>query len=434
MEENFVGRLWALLHRPTLAKTQYRPKRGTAAYGRAERIGLADFRKHMTGVKTLAVSCLRLRKALFIAFDIDARFNERLCVIKGVLKQRGIASAAFAIEGTDAGRGKIVLTFKEPIPQAQAVTLANDILREAQADLFFGASNGDVTVFPNHGMPAGNTVRLFGINLRRGSGELTEAPQSLDGELSDLWYVTPADIGAEAAPEYHLIPGYDGTLQKPYAGNGATVAGDMMSAAWRSPSREVFEAWCDRAAQSTGLSSGAREQLGRADVRLRTWRKVEAQRDAPRDGIDRLGSWQPLAHPPAGLKATSPAWKVYVAAANLAVSLKRNPHCFAITYGQWADLCGYTSKSACGKAVIEAEKRGLLIRIDRGDATLGGFPTMIALVGRGETAEQAFQSGYASDEYRRRRDARAAVKKSPRGNWVEDGIIKYCPRAVGIAA
>jgi len=433
MEENFVGRLWALLHRPTLAKTQYRPKRWTAAYGRAERIGFADFRKHMTGVKTLAVSCLRLRKALFIAFDIDARFNERLCVIKGVLEQRGIASAAFAIEGTDAGRGKIVLAFKEPIPQAQAVTLANDILREAQADLFFGASNGDVTVFPNRGKPAGNTVRLFGINPRRGSGELTEAAPSLDGELSDLWYVTPADIGAEAAPEYHLIPGYDGTLQEPYAGNGATVAGDMMRAAWKASSREAFEAWCDGAAQSA-LSSGAREQLVRADVRHRTWRKVEAQRDALRDGIDHLGSWQPLAHPPEGLKATSPAWKVYVAAANLAVSLKRNPHCFAITYGQWADLSGYTSKSACGKAVIEAEKRGLLIRIDRGDATLGGFPTMIALVGRGETVEQAFQSGYASDEYRKRCEARTVAGKLLRGNRVEHGEIKYAPRIDRVAA
>ena len=267
--------------------------------------------------------------------------------------------AAFGIQGSD-DRGKVVLTLASPIPQRDGVALANAIYAEAVSDLLFGKANGDVTVFPNNGSSAGNTVRLFGKNLKRPDWNLSlsESPLDLTGSLSDLWYLQPAEIEAQITTvvSKSTIHSRDMMvlLTEPYIGNGDTIASDMLKAAWRCESLTEFENCCERMLTQKTLSAGARDQLERSDFRTRTWAKRSHSKHVRRES--RLGLWRPLTSPPDQLSERSPEWRVYKAATDYCLQIARNPHCLSITYGQWADLAKYGSKTACGKAVTKAEK------------------------------------------------------------------------------
>jgi len=163
-------------------------------------------RDHFLGRLTLAPSCLdKHGRSLFLVFDVDRRFYDRLSVFAAVLRRRGLERAAFATEGSSFGRGKVVVTLRQPIPQAQAQALAASIIEEARADLLFGAEGADeVTVFPKGGSAAGNTVRLFGTNLARREGEATARPRSISMAGSLISHISNRPRSRRSRPHYHL--------------------------------------------------------------------------------------------------------------------------------------------------------------------------------------------------------------------------------------
>jgi hypothetical protein len=430
----FVTRLYETLNRPTTAKVQRRHSVLATGEGHAVvysphvRIGLPDFEEHFRGIQTIAVSAVKAERALFLAWDIDRMFIQRLGIIRRVLSKRHFAEAAFAIQG-DEDRGKIVLTLSSSIPQPQGVALSTAILSDAASNLRFGVINGDVTTFPNEGSSAGNTVRLFGKNRKRLDDALClcEAPLDLTGSLSDLWYLQPAKVLSAKAPAVSksTIHSRDTMVlsKEPYTGNGDTIAADMLRVAWRCESRTKFDEVCDSMLRQVGLTSGTRSQLEREDFRHRTWAKRAVGKTIVRESL--VGAWRPLESPPKGLLEGGSPWRVYKAATDYLIRIGRNPHCFSITYGHWADLADFASKTGCGSAVVKAESAQLLVRIDRGQSIRGGLPTLVCFVGANETLQQAFDSGQVSDEFQERLLTRLKSGLAPNGNVVVGGRIIY---------
>lgn len=371
--------LWELLQRPLKAKEQVQ-RDGAWGYTRARTITRSDFTRHLNNEVTYAVGSVYEKKALFLAWDIDALFQERLAVFAEVFMARGWYSAAFAVSGSTEQRGKLILTLAEAIPQTAGVSLVRAILDGCKRDPRFGpVAAGDVTMFPNSGSAAGNTVRILGRNRsRRDIG--TERVLALGGAapsdaVAFLRGVFPLPLGAvlpggtasplstghrdsgenshnacrldsgetenhPSAPHGVIVgktaprPFHEEVqrlIAEPYSGNGETVAADALRLAryahdlQRDAGEELFGRLCDKMiANSPNMTKGAREQLLRRDFRDRTWRKII---DSPRTGTRTscIGMWQPLTpdSPDAWLngykKPGVAAWKVYDAAVRCAL-------------------------------------------------------------------------------------------------------------------
>jgi len=112
----FRRNIYNLLGRPLKAKTQYQhPATGQWKYKPLKRIEPSEFYAHLKGRTTIALCPIAEfatvvgRFALFVCWDIDERFRDRLDIMRQVLTGRGYAGGAFAVTGSDEGRGKVVL-------------------------------------------------------------------------------------------------------------------------------------------------------------------------------------------------------------------------------------------------------------------------------------------------------------------------------------
>ncbi len=181
LDRPLADRLWELLNHPHIAKQQVQSKAGEWCYLRSRTITKREFTQHIADEFTLAVSAVYRKQALFLAWDIDENFQERLEAFSAVLYDHGMGSAAFATSGSEWDRGKIILTLARPIPQSQGVAFARTILEEAAKAPEFGDPK-QVTVFPNAGSAAGNTCRILGRNRKR-SQVGTEQVLSLTAEV-----------------------------------------------------------------------------------------------------------------------------------------------------------------------------------------------------------------------------------------------------------
>jgi len=445
---------------------------GSWGYGRTHSIDRSSFRSHFKGKTTLAPSCLdKSGRALFVVFDVDRRFYERLSIFATVLRRRGLERAAFATEGSDDGsdrnlcRGKIVLTLAEPMPQVQAQGLASSIIEEARADILFGLEESphEISVFPRGGSPQGNVVRLFGTNKSR-TAAVGEASLDLDGWVSDLPYLEPASFttispGRDSGEEQTgttkrtgksqgssfttIPPGRESgeehpdkrtariatLLVQPYTGTGATIAGDMLALAHdvrrsgvENPAA-ALEAILDKLVlRSPNMTRGARENVLRKKAQEKALDLAFSVTTIPT--ADELGAWRPLPAEQLALVGCG-ARKAYTSATNLLVSLRRDPHVFSIGYRQWALLAGYSEPSVCRHAVDDAEKHGLLFRIDRGTQGLGGLSTMVAFVGDGETLQSAYDDALTTDTFQARLAQRKERDLPPPVHFVENGVPIY---------
>jgi hypothetical protein len=428
--EHFGSRVYALLNRPNKAKSQTRDGY-TDAYG----ITLGYFENHLIDGDCLALMCCHGGLAKFVCWDIDWAFEARLIVVKQVLADHGFQRAAFAINGSSTGRGKVVLTFVTPVDQDAARILADDLLAEFASDARFGSfvKGRDVSVYPTRG--DGSGVRLFGRNRLRFAHGLGEAPLDLDGDLSDLYYVEPISIepiSIESPPEPSATPAVrvprvgksalsawaSNFVAEPYTGSTVELfkcqvrLGHEVAAVFGDAARErLAEFFSTIAANSPSLSASSQRSLSRSDV-IETVLRY-ASKSAGKPVAEALADgWAPLdlekenhTYPEVyGSQKRLPrgAMTIYTTLTAYILEHRLDPHCFAIDFKRMAEYCGFNSKDTVFKALTAAQEAGILFRVDHGTSALGGLPTMLTFVGQGETLQDAYDAALATEALRQR--------------------------------
>ncbi len=467
-------RIYELLGKPKMASRQfYAPTKGWI-YSRARGFSASQFYAHLRGEKTLALSPLAnvagYPCALFICWDIDELFRQRLPVMRKVLDELGASSGAWAATGSDEGRGKVLLSFASPMLQDDSVRFASNVLLNARGHLLWGPDTKKVDTFPKGGQ--GGVVRILGRNLSRTEeGHLDYALDML-GQPSDLSAVVPyAHVGTSPddvplrtplsiPPSMRIdsgrtagraivapIPSLSARAQRlrttPYMGNGTTVYRDtsyLAKAAIRhhgneADGRSAFETWCEELrGQIPSDKSQTLRQIDDASTRDRVWREaceyVKVGVGVGESASCALGDWRPLSPdtfvPFEGFsKPSRRAWRVYIHACERVVALSRNPHCFPLSYSEWQRLGDYDDKSNCRKDVDAAEQAGMLFRLDRGEARVGGLITLLTFVGGGQTLQLAYDLGVATDEYKQRLKDREERSLPPFLGCVKDNRLWF---------
>lgn len=467
--------IYKLLGKPRMASRQFLAPDKDWIYSRARTISASQFYAHLRGQSTLTLSPLSKINGqtcvLFICFDIDEMFMQRLGIVREVLDELGTLPAAWAATGSDDGRGKVILSLASPMPQKDAVILASCILDKARRRLLWGTETKKVDVFPKRGQ--GGVVRILGRNQVRAREGHVDVPLDMYGESSDLRTVSPyvhgitledrpcptsgslplskrIDSGKEKSPTNDLDSGKlalpvfaERARTTPYTGDGTSIYKDMRRLACaairrsgnETEGRSVFESWCDELrAQIPSDKSQTLRQVDDTSGRARAWRSASS---FMKTGIGigdelnyNLGNWH-LLTPRDYVRLenfeepTRGAWRAYNAAAERIIAVARNPHCFRLAYSEWQRLGDYDDKSNCRKDSDAAERAGLLFRLDRGEARVNGLVTLLTLVGRGQTLQQAYDLGIQSAEFQQRRRVREERRLPPFLGCVKDNRLFF---------
>ena len=419
----FGQRLFGLLNRPQYAKFQDTH----GAYGFAREIGLRHFNSHLRGDDTIALSTVSVGKAKFLAVDVDRDFNLRLPIFRAVLARRELDYSAFAVTGSDPGRGKIIVALRQQIPQRQAVRLVQDILADAVADADFGTYKAkDASVYPTGG--DGSHVRILGRNLRRArhSG-LHEIPLNLLGELSDLCYVQPAAI----EPEQFDVPNgglrtrisswAESFIGQPYVGttlelhrSQVRLAHEAVELYGEAASTQLQEWFAQIEAASPNVSASCRRQLTRPDVVQRIVTFVRSVRTDIRTLSIPGYRWCPKSE----IQAPRPAIRAYTALTEYVLDRQLDPHCFAMAYSTVAALTGYCDKGRARQAILKAEDAGLIVRLDNGVADQRyQLCALYALVGEGDDPTIARAKGTSHPKY-----ADRIAERTRLGHFVQTAV------------
>lgn len=419
----FAKRIFGLLNRPQYGKFQ----NTDGVYGAAREIALRDFKSHLDGRDSIAVSTVNVGKAKFLAVDVDRDFNKRLPIFASVLARRELDYASFAVTGSDAERGKVIVTLQTPLPQRQAIRLVQDILSDAVADAAFGQYKAkDASVYPTGG--DGSHVRILGRNLRRArhSG-LHEIPMNLLGELSDLCYVQPAAI----EPEQLGVP--NGGLRtristwaelfigQPYVGttlelhrSQVRLAHEAVELFGEAASAQLQEWFAQIEAGSPSISASCRRQLTRPDVVQRIVTYVRSVRPDIRTLSIPGYRWCPKSE----IQAPRPAIRAYTALTEYVLDRQLDPHCFAMAYSTVAALTGYCDKGRARQAILRAEDAGLIVRLDNGVADQRyQLCALYALVGEGDDPTTARAKGASHPKY-----ADRIAERTRLGHFVQTAV------------
>jgi len=158
------------------------------------------------------LSCATDGNALFMGFDIDARFGPRLNAIRSVLSDFGLKGASFATTGSSEGRGKVITCVAASVPLDLVRRVADMTLRYAQLGQDFGplAKSSDIGVYPLR--DEGGLLRILGRNPKR-NGSIEIPLRLSDWEISDLTEITPISaidlerVVQRFAPTHGALPG-----------------------------------------------------------------------------------------------------------------------------------------------------------------------------------------------------------------------------------
>jgi hypothetical protein len=156
-------------------------------------LGASTVEAHLSGALTLALSAASSDSrgklwAHFAAFDVDARFPERLRILNEIISDLGLATAAFATGGSKPDKGKVVITLRKNVPVEAARALLVRILEGAYEDcpeLFSTTGPGDLELYPTQG--GGGLLRILGRNgFRQGNLESATSLNALPLSLGDV--------------------------------------------------------------------------------------------------------------------------------------------------------------------------------------------------------------------------------------------------------
>jgi hypothetical protein len=345
--------------------------------------------------------------------DVDALFLDLLSVIRAAALAIGgedLLAAIFCTNGSDDGRGKIIVTFTQPVSSRDARKLVRHLCRRARASAAAqDLQRNEISAYPQE--KSGGLVRILGRNARRGGS--IEATFSLDGEpgLSHVRRLTPAKLaqiiavlGDNVAPwAKRLIETawlrFEGTNK--HFGHMLALAREAIRIRGRTRGLRLYEEWLEKIkANSPELSLPSQKTKDPRNAldhsRKRAWELASK----------RPSSWDPLE-----LSIRKGIPRGVVRLCNGLVSFVREkglrPSCFGIDYERIALLID-SSKSTAHRLVQRAEECGVVVIHDRGSSRRRGVPgqcTRLGLVCRGQTPEQVRAAGIASGHRRVRLSA-----------------------------
>jgi hypothetical protein len=412
---SFVGLFQQLLHL-SIARTGSAFKNEFS--GDFQVVTTQLLRAHFAGDVSLGFVCLEdgtsRGDALFGAIDIDAHFPRRLPVLHRALKAvggEGLARAAFATSGSDDGRGKVIVSIERPMAASDVRLVMSAVKRAALADPAFGHMQraDEIELRPLGG--AGGLLRILGRNRgkdRPGFVAPVETPITLDGELADLTGVHPLSVArvreiaaAQRTRNADRFAWVEGWLAQAWTyreedGNTRGIFRRMVALANASLERygpqdglRYFRAWCATVASNSPAldapsptNKDRRNPVRHEPTLARAWRYA----------LTRERRWEPVDLVGSGLHPSHV--RAYTTLADYAYSRSLTPEFFSITYEFIAlELLGEGHKKTVWKQIQVLVNRGLVVihdsglamrRDERGDYRKG-LPTIMGLVGRGQT-------------------------------------------------
>jgi hypothetical protein len=407
--------LWNLLHfehaKAVLQSNgQYKGQRIAVTHEALER--------HLAGEVTLGFTVLHYKLALYVALDVDARFSELLPFIRAaVLKVGGedLLAAIFCTNGSDDRRGKVVVTFTQPVAATVARKLVQQLCRRVRAsEPAQDLQRNELSAYPHE--RSGGLVRILGRNVGRGGP--IEAPFSLDGEpgLSHVRPLTRVKLAAIVASfSDNLAPWARRRIETPWVrregtakhfGHMVALAREAIRIYGRGRGFRHYDEWLEMVrANSPELSLPSLKTKDSRNV-------IEHSRKTAWDyACKNPNSWEPLE-----LQVRKGIPRGAVRAYNLLVGfVRRNglrPDRFGIDYERSGVLFD-TSKSTAHRWVKCAAKAGVVVIHDRGRRHTKGAPgkcVQLGLVCRGQTPDQvrAVRTNVSSSQ------EEAPIMQSPR--------------------
>ena len=395
--------LWKLLH---LERAKAVPQALAGGYpGKRSPTNLVDVERHLAGEITLAFTPLVGDRALFVALDVDVQFSVLLPSIREYIAKLGspeLTEACFATDGSDEGRGKVVVCFDEPVPARYVHLLALRLLSSTRAaEAARGLESSAFSAFPQGG--TGGVVRILGRNLAR-HGPLERA-FSLDGEQG-LQHVRPLSaaflakmVDDDREPEIEWVARL---VETPWGRAEGTnrhfshlvaLAHEAVRRGGTKVGQFILEHWVSTIkANSPELSRPSSKNGDRRNVldrgRERAWQYA----------VDDTTSWRPLDFS-GGPKYSEDAVRFYKTLLTFAREKGLPPNLFGVDYERIATLLS-KSKSTAHRHSAKAERQGIIVIHDRGlpkAKGVAGLTALFGLVGRNQTPEQVRAIGAASE-------------------------------------
>jgi hypothetical protein len=414
-----------------------------------------DARAHYAGERTFAIAAVtdpeprgRRRHAAqrvfpkthLLAFDVDERFAQRLPLLARELQARCFEAAAIATSGSDAGRGKVFVFFRNAYDARRVRNLGKKILDAARLDATWGIEAKPVEVYPLGG--TGGLLRIGGRNRKADRHALgCDVFFDLDGQPKALAQVQPAQrirfpvdpIAIPVAPvqpwvaqaltyglAYALPVEYAQAKrnERPLVGNTAVINKFVYRLAHEAIRREcgqgesyakacnVFQGWLERiSAASDGrldepspMNHDKRNPLEWDRCGASAWSAAVAVDRAARERADTIASGGAVTlSAPRGaepLDNVTPAKRADFSDESLTKNERAvlptlydyarkkgiTPDCFGISYREIATYAGLSDPQLAHRAVKNLVRKGYVVIHDRGTRGKRGLPTILGLV------------------------------------------------------
>lgn len=373
--------------------------------GRPRRLDESTLAAHFRGEISVAIRCADGDFARFISWDLDERMTERARALRTVLARHDLLRHAILTEGSDAGRGKVVV-FVRRAPQERAADLAADIMAQAAVEPSWGISTRPGTAQSKPEAGAGGLVRIGGRNIGR-NGPLERVVSLETGEAVALSQVEIANLDLRRAPQpvaLPRVPAYvaarlENGLPWPARGNAAVrpiLMKIALHAARTGRGKGVFVEWMAQIRRHPATLAGAspktsdeRSPLDSQSINS-VWAAAEKKyRSADRATLHRPGGttspdvmWHPTSFSdlPTGEAEVEKALREWVRSKDL------HPAAFACSYREIARILGWEPK-AVHRIAKRLVLRGFVVIIDRGTQGERGDKTIWSLAGTPEGAE-----------------------------------------------
>jgi hypothetical protein len=363
-------------------------------YAGRKKLSVGDLEAHFNGEISVAIRCADGDNARVLAWDLDERASDRMRALSRVLERHGLAGSAIGTEGSDAGRGKVIL-FVRPTNQTAAVTLVEAILDQARQEPEWGIERpGTVEARPR--VREGGLLRIGGRNVRR-HGALERIFDLTTGEAITLSRVRITDLDLPAVPQPVMLPRIPPYLEKmltdglpwPQAGTAGvrrvlariaahairTGRGRAAYDAWVTTIRSKSP-WLDEPSPKNGDKRGAlRPELTAAIFENSVARITPTETvawDTTSSGLRRRDVVSQRGRLPGALGVVESAIREVVRARDL------HPAAFEVSY---RELAGWTGlpRMAVFRAVKSLAESGHVLIVDRGTQGSKGDKTIYAL-------------------------------------------------------
>jgi hypothetical protein len=413
--------LYAALH---VNKAKARLQTHLGYGGKLYSISPEAWKKHLCGTHTLGMRCVDDddRCAIFAGIDVDENFEGNLPYLRAALLDTGaeaLSQATFVTEGSDAGRGKVIITFATPVPRLHARALVDIILAAAVRRGFQVSVKSNCSLRPTeHG--DGGLLRILGRNAAaKRSGPIERAftlsgEALVDGTLRPLTAIAVSVIeqrfaeagalsstasatvsgppsGLDTLPiwaariihrphTWETVGGHQGLHQKMVALARAFLCmhGDCEKS--QQDYRAALEFW-SLSSPELSMPSGSgdtRNPLQREDSIMRAWNYACANsRGWNRKPLDQI---------------SDRVRTIYTAVANFVDLNGLRRHCFSMSLRQIGKICSKDQMWAT-RTLKEAEAAGFAVVHDKGRSRMrtGARTTLLGLIGEGETADAVRQ-------------------------------------------